>query len=1073
MTPFERKQLTVLFADLCGYTSLAESLDPEELRDLMEALWARLDPVITRHGGLVNQHVGDELMALFGSGLVRESEPQQAVLAALDLQVVLAEFRAEREGLPLQMRVGLNTGAVVLGPLGTTQEFTASGDTVNLASRLEHHAPEGGILISRDTYRQVRGLFDVEEIPPLTVKGKAEPVEGYLVLRAKPRAVALRLRGLEGIDTPMIGREREFEALQQAFIATIAQRRLSFITITGEAGIGKTRLLDEFKQWVELRPERVRLFSGRASEETFQTPFGLIRDVLFQRFEIQESDSVVVAREKFEQGFIGLTGDAAHMSDETVLAPAHFIGQLLGLDFSASPHLRGILHDPEQIRQRASHYLGRFFAEASQGVQNRGDTGLRQAAGLLLEDIHWSDEGSLELVEHVARACRGAPLMILCLARPTLFERFSAWGDSAENHSRLELSPLPQSASRTLVGALLHKTHEIPPSLCELVIDGAEGIPFYIEETIKMLIDIRVIVPDVDRWHVESARLGAATIPASLTGILQARLDGLSQSERTVLQRASVIGRTFWDNALKELATPADSPELLIEALAGLRRKELVLHSESSGFAETVEYTFKHDLLRKVAYEGLLKKTRRTYHEQVANWLVRQSGERVNEFAAAVAGHFEQAARPLEAAQWFGRAAQQAHAAYAPSSAADFFCKALALLPPEQKSEPRFYQQQIEWNEGLGEVLGAQAVFSEAEASYCAMRAMALAAGDQISQARAWNGLAYLRERQGDNRGSVENTMQAEQLAGQEGQNATAARELIRALLLRGWAFYRLSEASTVLGLAEQTLTLCNRFTDRRGMVISFKLFGVGHLLLGHFDEADDYFQKGLALCREVGDRRNEAAMLNNRGETARLSGDCGTAVEFYQQALDLARQIGHRDSEIIYLCNLSAARLGLHQFAQAETDLRQVILLTGAPNSCILSEAYSFLAEACLGQGKFADALNSASRGLELAKLSENNLDLGMAWRALGHVTARAAVLSETEEVHGALAEVPEASEARYCFQESLRVFTEINALAEQSDTLKGWAKYEIACGNEARGRHLQEEARARLARLAARTTL
>jgi tetratricopeptide (TPR) repeat protein len=347
---------------------------------------------------------------------------------------------------------------------------------------------------------------------------------------------------------------------------------------------------------------------------------------------------------------------------------------------------------------------------------------------------------------------------------------------------------------------------------------------------------------------------------------------------------------------------------------------------------------------------------------------------------------------------------------------------------------------------------------------------MAQAAGDKISQARAWNGLAYLRERQGNNRGSVESTIQAEQLTAREGQNPTAERELIRALLLRGWAFYRLSEPSTVLGLAEQTLTLCNRFTDRRGMAVSFKLFGVGHLLLGHFDEADDYFKKSLELCREVGDRRNEAAILSNRGETARLSGDCRTAVTFYQQALDLARQIGHRDSEIIYICNLSAARLGLREFAQAEGDLRHAILLTGAPNSCILSEAYSFLAEACLGQNKFAEALTSARRGLELAKASENNLDLGIAWRALGNVMARTAGLDGAEEVHGALAEVPEASEPAYCFQESLRVFTEINALAEQSDTLKGWANYEIACGNEARGRSLQEEARTRLARLAAR---
>jgi tetratricopeptide (TPR) repeat protein len=626
---------------------------------------------------------------------------------------------------------------------------------------------------------------------------------------------------------------------------------------------------------------------------------------------------------------------------------------------------------------------------------------------------------------------------------------------------------LPPGESRRLVEALLHKTLEIPASLRELVVECAEGIPLYIEETIKMLIDQRVIVSEEERWHVENERLAAASVPPSLTGILQARLDGLSPMERAVLQQASVIGRTFWDDALKELAPATDSPEQLLESLSGLRRRELILRREDSVFAGAMEYTFKHDLLRKVAYESLLKKTRRVYHEQIAGWLIRQSGERVSEFAAVVATHFEQANQTLEAAQWFGRAAQQARSGYAPANAADFFRKALSLLPPEQKAEPRFWPSLCEWHEGLGEVLAAQTSFSEAEASYRAMRELALEVGDKLSEARAWNGLAFVRERQGDNRGSVERATQAEHLAAREGGKPAAICELIRALLLKGWAFYRLSDASTVLALAEQTLALCTRFEDRRGKVVSLKLFGVGHLLLGHFLEADAFFRQGLDLCRELGDRRNEAAMLSNRGETARLAGDCKTADGFYQEALELARQIGHRESEIIYLTNLSAARLGLRQFVQAEADLRQVILLTGASNFCILSETYSFLAEACLGQDKVAEALDSAQRAIELAKVSENNFDLGMAWRALGRTAARVAVLVRTGELRGELHDLSNVVEPRKCFKESLRVFTEINAPGEQSETLNLWANYESECGDDVLGHSLEEDARACLTRI------
>jgi len=1070
----ERKQVTVLFADFSGFTAFSDKLDAEEVRDHMASLWARLDAVIAAHGGMIEKHIGDAIMAVFGAKQAREDDPEQAVRAALAMQDCLGEVQSGGAPPPLRMRIGIHTGLVVLGPLGATGEFTATGDTVNLANRLEQSAPVGGVLVSHDTYRQVYGLFDAQGLPPLAVKGKPEPVQAYLVLRAKPRALALQLRGVEGVETEMIGREPELKRLQSALQSVMEERELHVFTIVGEAGIGKSRLVREFQQWVDLLPQAVRLFCGRATAEMAGLPFSLMRDVFSSRFEIQESDPTAVAREKLQRGLAGLLGagaDAPAWSGEELLAQAHFIGQLLGLDFSASPHLRDILNDTEQIRHRAFHYLSRFFTAVSQGASAPAEASQVKATLLVVEDTHWSDDGSLDLIDHLARTCQGAPMMIVCLARPTLFERRPAWGEGLPAHTRLNLEPLSRRDGRALVEMILRKAPEIPQPLRELIVGGAEGNPFYIEELIKMLIDRRVIVPGAEQWRIDSDQLVAARVPPTLTGVLQARVDGLTPLERAVLQRASVVGRVFWDSAVERLSPTAEgqlaagpsaegslAKREILEALAGLRRKELIFRRESSAFAGAVEYTFKHELLRNVTYESLLKKLRRDYHAQVAAWLIERSGERVAEFAGLVAAHFEQAARVAEAAEWYGRAGQQARTGYAPATAIEYFRKALELLPAARTAEKEFQAKRLEWREGLGETLGAQARFAEAMDAYGNMRALAETLGDLIAQARAGNGVAFLHERRGDNRASVEAAERAEIIARDAGQ--AGDRERIKALHLKGLAFYRLGDAPAVLALAEQTLTLCTECGDRRGMATSFKLHGLAHFELGHYLEADRYFEQGLALYRELGDRRNAAAMWSNLGESARLRGDYQAAAELHQKALAIARQIGHRESEVVYLNNLGGARLGLCQFEQAEADLRQVIALTGAPNLGVLSETYIFLAEACLSQGKLAEALEAAQHALALAQESENYLTLGGAWRALGQ--AAAAMKNRSADAQaGSTASGAPIAEPGACFAESLRVFKQMNAEGEQARTLRAWAEFELQQGRTEEGRKRSEEAR------------
>ncbi|MGB7924789.1 MAG: protein kinase, partial [Pyrinomonadaceae bacterium] len=772
--PLERrKQVTVLCADLSNLTARFEAGDAEEVSELMTGLWERLDAVVTGHGGVIERRMGDAMVALWSAEVAQEDDPERAIRAALAMQAEGREFirgnlarlladgddhddddddaSLERDDSAPLIRTGINTGLALVGAVtGTRGERAATGTAINVASRLERAAPRGGIYISGDTYAQVRGVFDVQPLELMSASGKPEPLFAYIVERAKPRAFRLRTRGVEGIETRMIGRQAELERLLNALRAVLEDKELQVVTVVGEAGLGKSRLLYEFSNEVELLPERFRIFNGRASEAMKGLPYSLVRDVFFFRFEIQDSDSPGVARAKLEEGmrpFFG-AGEEASMR-------AHFIGHLIGLDFSASPHLRGIIDDAKQIRDRAFHYATQFFTAVARELP----------AIIYLDDLHWADDGSLDFVEHVARTCSQSPLLLLCFARPLLLERRAAWGEGEEAHARVQLQPLLKRESRQLVEEILRQAESIPQALRELIVSGAEGNPFYVEELIKMLIDQKVILPGPERWHVDASRLVEVRVPSTLTGVLQARLDSLSVLERTVLQRASVVGRIFWGDAVASLRIEPTSDSTayegsIREALEALRRKELVYRREASAFVGTTEYIFKHAILRDVTYETVLKRDRRRYHREFAAWLSERSGERAGEYAGTIAKHYELAKETARAAEWYGRAAQQAREAYAPETAASYYRKALEFLPVAEAEDDSKAQArralQKEWYQGLGEVLKIQARFDKAIEAIEAMRILAEVDKDTVAQARAWNELAVVQEKRGDNRGALE-----------------------------------------------------------------------------------------------------------------------------------------------------------------------------------------------------------------------------------------------------------------------------------------------------------------------------
>ena len=592
------KQVSVVFVDVVGSTAIGQQLGPEEIHAVMDGALERFTSVVKSHHGRVLQYTGDGMLAAFGSEEASEDDVESAIRAGLD---IIDEARRQapqmrqRHGVPdFNVRAGVHTGTVLLGG-GMDADGSIRGATVNVAARMEQSAPPGRLRISHDSYRHVRGLFEVTEQEPIQVKGVEQPLRSYLVDRVKPRAFRVPNRGVEGVHTPMVGREAELDALRSAFQASVAARRARVVTVVGDAGLGKSRLLAEFLQTLNM--QTCWLLLARAHPRSAVQPYGMLREMLVRQLQIGESDPPEQARCKLVEGLAPLLVESGE-------APVHLLGHLIGLDFSASPHVKALLGDEPQLRERA-------LAAAALCLRRLSES---KPVVVVLDDTHWADAGSLEFMRHLTHANRATPLLSLMLTRPTSFGPPADRIDVGPDDTRIDLKPLDRAYSGELSEVLLQRLSAVPAALRALLIGGAEGNPFYMEELVKMLIDDGVIVAEATGWHVVPDKLIEAHVPPTLTGVLQARLDALAPDERLALQQAAVVGHVFWDEALAAISPPA------VEALPVLLRKQLIVRRDAAASDDTREFAFQHNLLHQVAYDSVLKGPKHAAHSKVGDF---------------------------------------------------------------------------------------------------------------------------------------------------------------------------------------------------------------------------------------------------------------------------------------------------------------------------------------------------------------------------------------------------------------------------------------------------------------------
>ena len=1005
----QRKLVTVLFADLVDFTVLSRRLDAEDTRAVVGAYFARWQHAITEQGGTVEKFIGDAVMAVFGLYRSEEDDAQRAVRAALVMTHELDSLNEEMErtyGVTLQMRVGLDTGDVVVSTLEEREahEFVAVGPTVNRAARLQAAAPPGGVLISEDTYRQVRGRFNIEPVPGLQLKGIDEAVDAYLVASERPHGFRLdSARGVEGVDTTTVGRASQLRTLQDRLLDVVEDQRWCVMSVVGDAGVGKSRLLLDFDAWLGERPEPVWWFRGRASQATGNRPNALLHDIMASRFHIQESDPPEVVLQKFDEGFRAAVGDA--QDPDSTSAAARLVAAWLGFDHD-DPGSRPP-PDPHSLRLQASAELASYFAALSRTAP----------VVVLLEDLHWADDSSLKWLDDADRVLHDCPVLVVATARPTFLQDRPHWGEGLEHHARLSLEPLSRRESRQLLQQILHRVEDPPEALVSLVVDTAEGNPFYIEELVTWLVDAGVIVRGDDVWRVVTELVETVVVPSTLRGVLQARLDSLSPGERGLLQRASVVGRVFWDDAVAHLAESAATPAA--ETLDVLRRRELVFEREVSAFDSAREFLFKHALLRDVAYDGVLRAHRERYHRLAALWLARVSASsgRDREYAALIADHFDRA-RDLEASSWYLVAGQQAAEVFALEEATKLLTRGIALAP-EDRDELRFDLLAARENvrERMGDRAGqqadleamtelverrpddaarrvrlglAQARYAFEGSEYDAVVALtaeieelAVSAGlgEGVLEAQLWRGKALTW---------------SEQLDAARDVLAVAtdlARELVRPSFegeaLRYLALVANNEGdySRALELTAQARRAFVEAGNSEAQTVAIAGEATTLFHLGRIDESRVLFEQLVTAFRKSGHVYGESVANGNLGSIAYAQGRLDDAARHSREALEVTRQLEALEASAANLVVLADVSANVGRLHEATAYLTEALDLARAASSAQFEGAVlARLALLALEDGDMDSALRRARDAVELSASTPSPLDRGFGTMTLGY---------------------------------------------------------------------------------------
>jgi predicted ATPase/class 3 adenylate cyclase len=952
-----RKIVTIVFSDLKGSTAMGEKLDSESLREVMTRYFDAMSAEIERHGGVVEKFIGDAIMAVFGLPKLHEDDALRAVRAAAGMQRAQAELNDELErhwGVRLTVRTGVNTGEVVAGD-PTAGQRLVTGDAVNVAARLEQAAGAQEVLLGDLTYRLVRDFVDVEEVEPLELKGKSKPVPAYRLVGVREDTERQRR-----LDAPMVGRDAELELLESALADVVGSRRCRLVTVVGEAGVGKSRLIDEFLHSVG---DGALFLRGRCLPYGDGITFWPLAEAVRQAAGIVERDTTEVARSKLA----ALAGDA---DVEERVASA------IGLSSTPFPV------------QELSWGARRLFEALAAD----------RAVVVLFEDIHWAETTFLELIEYLVEATRAAPILVVSSTRHELIERLPQWS-TAEGMARIELERLTEDEATVVAEHLLGRTG-LDDRVRARIVEAAEGNPLFIEQLLSMLIDEGLIRFEDGCWRATDA-IDTAVVPPTIQALLAARLDHLAPDERAVIEPAAVIGQSFVTAAVRHLTSERVRPEVPAR-LDSLTDKQLV-RPDLSRPAEEEAFGFHHILIRDTAYEGILKRARATFHEQFVQWADSVNREGGTEYEEISGYHLEQAYRYLselgplddhgralgaDGARRLASAGHRARARGDVAAAANLLERASSLLPELDPARLALLPE-------LGEALIDIVRFSDAEAVLAEAISAAQSAGDLRvgADARLRRLLLELRTGNAD-RWSETAVPQIEEAIEVFTQLVDHAG-LAKAYRVLGYVHGTACRYAEAAEACERALHHAREARDAREERVNATSYALA--LCWGSTPVDEAIERTEAILEQVaGNRLSRGWVLCLLAHLRAMKGEFETARDLYRNGRAAMEDLA--EGWFIAWTSLSAGRVEMlaGNHAGAEQELRRGFdLLETMDERYLRSTVAALLARAVLEQDRLDEAEALTRHAEELA--AADDVETQAAWRAVrARVLARAQAPAE-----------------------------------------------------------------------------
>jgi len=847
----ERRQVTVLFADTAGFTALAEKLDPEEVHQILDHCFEFITAAVHRFEGTINQYTGDGVMALFGAPIAHEDGPRRAVHAALAIQQALRdsskELQAQR-GFHLQMRIGLNTGLVVVGKIGDDlrMDYTAVGDTTNLAARMQQAARPGSVVVSEATHKLVTGFFETLDLGEIPVKGHT-PVRAFEVLRPRGRRARLDVAAERGL-TPLVGRSRELAVLLDLFRQVKAGRG-QVVLVTGEAGIGKSRLLFELRQALVQAGEDATWLEGRCISFGQSIPLLPVIDQLRENCRIEEFDGEPEIIAKVEHGMRRLGGLEAHLP---------YIRYLLSVDpgNSAVTTL-----DPSVRRKRVFSAL---HALTLQGASFRPTISI-------YEDLHWIDSSSEEFFSSLVDAVAGIPLMFILTYRIGYTPPFG----SRSFFTTMNLHSLSEVETLTMAGRMLG-TEEFPEELKTALMKKAEGVPLFVEEVTKTLLDLGVLRREDGGYRMVKG-IAEVNVPDTIQGIIMARLDRLGEDGKRTVQLASVIGRQFLVRLLERISGLTSKLDGL---LAELQALEIIYRQ---GLLPEPAYIFKHAVIQDVAYNSLLIQRRKEIHKAVGQAIEELYTDRLTEHYEELAYHYEQGEAWEKALRYLVKAGQKLQQSSANQEALAHYNRALTA----------------------GERLGDEVDLSILTAIHAGRGMVHFLLSEFLPAVEAYQRMLEVARRSGDRAKEAE------------------------ALCQIGFSFYFAHEFEQALAYAEQAKALALTIDAKNILAASIFAIGTVHLVTGKLDEAARSWGDSLRISKEAQDKSIEGLTLQFLGLLHEMRGEYEQALQLQEQGVAIGQAHDLHYLLLWVLWSRSLARCGDGEYETALVSLKEALDLS------------------------------------------------------------------------------------------------------------------------------------------------